>query len=364
MPELDDIKFMQRCLDLAGKAAGMTYPNPLVGSVIVYNGFIIGEGFHLKAGSDHAEVIAVNSVADKKLLTDSTLYVNLEPCSHFGKTPPCSDLIISNGIRKVVIGSSDTSEKVSGMGIRRLKDAGCKVVTGVLDEECRWINRRFFTFNERKRPYIILKWAQSADGFIDYKREKGLDNKPLWITGEAERALVHKWRAEEQAILTGAGTIRSDNPRLNIRYWAGEDPLRVILSSSGHLEKRSAIFEQNGTNIVFTHSADVEFGNSLIVKLDKDLKSEPQILEYLFKKEIQSLIIEGGAEVLKQFISAGLWDEARIFHGNDYFGEGIKAPDIEGDTVARINYSRSSLDLVLNNSGRFVYRIDNYDKNF
>jgi diaminohydroxyphosphoribosylaminopyrimidine deaminase/5-amino-6-(5-phosphoribosylamino)uracil reductase len=360
----DNIIYMQRCLDLAGRAMGMTYPNPLVGCVIVNNGLIIGEGYHLKAGSDHAEVIAINSVADKKLLKDSTLYVNLEPCSHFGKTPPCADMIISNGIRKVVIGSSDTSEKVSGEGIARLRDAGCKVTAGVLEEECRWINRRFFTFNEEKRPYIILKWAQSADGFIDYRRDKGFENKPVWITGEAERSLVHKWRAEEQAILAGAGTIRADNPKLNIRSWAGEDPLRVILSSSGDIDKRSALFEQNGTNIVLTHNTDAEFENSVIVKLNADLRSEPQILDYLFKKGIQSLIIEGGADVLRQFISAGLWDEARIFHGNDYFREGIKAPDIEGITVTSTGFGRSTLDLVLNSTGRFVYRIDNYNKNF
>ncbi len=186
MPEKDDIKFMQRCLDLASKSEGRTYPNPLVGSVIVHNGRIIGEGYHLKAGEPHAEVVAINSVNEKELLSSSTLYVNLEPCSHFGKTPPCSDLIISRSIKKVVIGTTDTSEKVSGKGIAKLKESGCEVITGVLEEKCRWINRRFFTFHEKKRPYIILKWAQSADGFLDAERSKDHIRKPLWITGNSE----------------------------------------------------------------------------------------------------------------------------------------------------------------------------------
>ncbi|MDQ1297394.1 MAG: diaminohydroxyphosphoribosylaminopyrimidine deaminase, partial [Bacteroidota bacterium] len=202
--ETDDIKFMQRCLDLAQKAEGMTRPNPMVGSVIVRGGVIIGEGYHLKAGGPHAEVVAINSVMDKSLLRSSALYVNLEPCSHFGKTPPCADLIVSSGLRKVFIGPGDTSEKISGQGIAILKKAGLEVKTGILEEKCRYINRRFFTFNEKKRPYIVLKWAQSADGFLDIERRKAVQQRPTWITGEAERVLVHKWRATEQAILVGA----------------------------------------------------------------------------------------------------------------------------------------------------------------
>lgn len=364
MAEKDHIKFMQRCLDLAGKAAGMTYPNPLVGCVIVHNGLIIGEGYHRKAGSDHAEVIAVNSVPDAKLLTDSILYVNLEPCSHFGRTPPCADMIISKGIRKVVIGTSDTSEKVSGRGIAKLRDAGCEVITGVLEDKCRWVNRRFFTFNERKRPYIILKWAQSADGFLDYNREKGHLNKPVWITGEAERILVHKWRSEEQAILAGGGTIRADNPMLNVRVWDGKDPMRIVLSRSGLIGKEAAVFMQNGPSIVFTQKTGAEFENSEIVKLKAGKKSEYQVLEYLFASGIQSLIVEGGADVLSQFISAGLWDEARIFKGMDNFSEGVKAPAITGKAASRLRFSGSALDLILNESGGFAYEIDNYNKYF
>ncbi len=364
MAEKSHIKFMQRCLDLAGKAAGMTYPNPLAGCVIVHGDLIIGEGYHRKAGSDHAEVIAVNSVSDHNLLKDSTLYVNLEPCSHFGRTPPCADMIISKGIRKVVVGTIDTSGKVSGRGVAKLRDAGCQVVSGVLEDKCRWINRRFFTFNEKKRPYIILKWAQSADRFLDYTRKKDHLNKPVWITGEAERILVHKWRTEEQAILAGAGTIRADNPLLNVRVWKGKDPVRIILSSSGLISAEAALFRQEGRNIVFTQNADAEFDNSEIVKLDSGKNSESQVLEYLFASDIQSVIIEGGADVLRQFISTGLWDEARIFNGLENFKEGVKAPEITGKMVSHIRFSRSVLDQILNKSSGFACGIDNYNKYF
>jgi diaminohydroxyphosphoribosylaminopyrimidine deaminase/5-amino-6-(5-phosphoribosylamino)uracil reductase len=228
----EEIKFMQRCLDLAGRAEGLTYPNPLVGSVIVHQGRVIGEGYHLKAGGPHAEVLAVKSAGGSNIPLSSVLYVNLEPCSHFGRTPPCTDLIIKSGIKKVVIGTTDTSEKVSGNGIRTLIDAGTEIVKGVLEEESRWINRRFFTFHEKKRPYIILKWAESTDGFIDFKRDDTSRKRPYWITGEAERVLVHKWRSAEQSILVGATTLSADDPQLNIRAWEGVDPLRLILTSS------------------------------------------------------------------------------------------------------------------------------------
>lgn len=359
--ENDDIKFMRRCLDLAGSAEGMTYPNPLVGSVIVHRGLIIGEGYHLKTGDNHAEANAISSVGDSQMLKSSVIYVNLEPCSHYGNTPPCADLIISKGIRKVVIGTGDTSEKVEGRGIKKLKDAGCEVVTGVLEDECRWLNRRFFTYNEKKRPYIILKWAQSADGFIDIKRDEVKGRRPTWITGNPERALVHKWRASEQSILAGAGTIRADNPRLNVRDWAGKDPLRLILSRSGLIDRKSDVFETNGTNIVFTHSGVKEFANSITVRLNGRRKSADQIAEYLFEEGIQSLLIEGGAGVLDHFISAGLWDEARVFYGMENFKRGIKAPYISGKTVSKVKFSHSTMDLILNEAGSSFGRIDNYN---
>ncbi len=344
----EDIKFMQRCLDLAAKAEGCTYPNPLVGAVIVHNGSIIGEGYHLKAGSPHAEVIAINSVNDKELLKSSTLYVNLEPCSHFGKTPPCSDLIISSGLRQVIIGTTDTSDKVSGQGIKNLIKAGCEVFTRVLEEECRWINRRFFTYNERKRPYILLKWAQSADGFLDFRRDEIQSQKPVWITGEAERVLVHKWRAAEQAILAGAGTIRADNPLLNVREWPGNNPVRIILSSSGLLDNKSAVFNTPGMNVVFTHSLDSQILNAVNVKMDKDQSSARQIADYLFSSGVQSIMIEGGAKVLDHFISSGFWDEARIFYGNDHFKAGVNAPVINGRIISQKLFSRSLLKVIVN----------------
>jgi diaminohydroxyphosphoribosylaminopyrimidine deaminase/5-amino-6-(5-phosphoribosylamino)uracil reductase len=344
----DDIKFMRRCLDLALLAEGLTYPNPMVGSVIVHNGLIIGEGYHLKAGAPHAEENAILSVKDKDLLRDSVLYVNLEPCSHFGRRPPCTDLIISNGIRKVVVGTKDTSAKVSGRGNENLESAGCEVINGILENECRYLNRRFFTFHEKKRPYVILKWAQSSDGFIDIERDKKSERKPTWIIGKAERVLVHKWRASEQSILAGAGTIRSDNPDLTVRDWTGKNPLRLVLSGSGVMGINQPLFRTVGTNIVFTHNATARIPDSEIVELDKGRDSIEQIIEYLYNKDIQSVIVEGGAQVLGNFISTGMWDEARIFYGDKNLMKGIKAPVIDGKVHSATKFSSSTLKVILN----------------
>jgi diaminohydroxyphosphoribosylaminopyrimidine deaminase / 5-amino-6-(5-phosphoribosylamino)uracil reductase len=346
----DDIKFMRRCLDLAVSAEGLTYPNPMVGSVIVYEGLIIGEGFHLKAGSPHAEEYAIISVKDKALLPDAVLYVNLEPCSHFGMRPPCADLIIKEGIRKVVIGTLDTSDKVSGKGIEKLKSAGCEVVIGIIEDECRFINRRFFTFHEKKRPYIILKWAQSADRFIGIERGKKSERKPTWIIGKAEKVLVHKWRASEQSILAGAGTIRADNPELTVRDWSGKSPMRLVLSGSGDLGINQPLFRTIGTDIVFTHSTSVQIPDSEAVIIDKNRDSLLQVAEYLYSKEIQSVIIEGGAQVMNHYISIGLWDEARIFKGTKNFINGIEAPVIKGKIQSITKFSSSELQVILNES--------------
>lgn len=350
-PSGDDIKFMQRCLDLAGKAEGRTYPNPLAGSVIVHKGSIIGEGYHLKAGEPHAERIAINSASDSELLKDSTLYVNLEPCNHYGKTPPCTEIIISSGIKKVVAGTTDTSDKVSGKGIAALISSGCDVMTGVLENECRWINRRFFTFHEKKRPYIILKWAQSSDGFLDVDRDSFTSRRPTWITGNAERVLVHRWRSAEQSILAGAGTVRADDPMLNLRFWPGEDPLRLILSSSGSLDNNSAVFRSDGRTVVFTHNKYVSFSCDKVI-LDRERSSAVQIAEYLYNSGIQSLFIEGGAVVLNHFIAEGLWDEARVFSGKITFGSGIKAPSVTGIIKSRTDYSGSNLQIIVNADNR------------
>jgi diaminohydroxyphosphoribosylaminopyrimidine deaminase / 5-amino-6-(5-phosphoribosylamino)uracil reductase len=349
MAERDDIKFMRRCLELASKAEGLTYPNPMAGSVIVIDGKIVGEGYHLAAGGPHAEVKAINSVRDKTKLRYSTLYVNLEPCSHFGKTPPCADFIISSSIPRVVTGTVDTSEKVSGQGLTRLRDAGCEVITGVIEEECRRLNRRFFTFHEKKRPYITLKWAQSADRYIDIQRSEDYTVGPNWITGKPERVLVHKWRASEQAILAGAGTVRADNPKLNVREWKGINPVRIILSSSGIINKDSFVNVTDDTIIVFTQNMEADFSNAIKVKLRDNSDTSSQVVEYLYKTGIQSLLIEGGSKVLNHFISNGLWDEARIFTGKSFFNGGIKAPLINGSLLSRTVFSGSILETYLNN---------------
>jgi diaminohydroxyphosphoribosylaminopyrimidine deaminase / 5-amino-6-(5-phosphoribosylamino)uracil reductase len=345
----NDLKFMQRCLELASKAEGMTYPNPMVGSVIVHEGKIIGEGYHVKAGSPHAEVMAIDSVRNKKLLESSALYVNLEPCSHFGKTPPCTDLIISHKIPLVVIGTTDTSGKVSGKGLSGLKEAGCKVILGGAEDKCRMINRRFFTFQEKRRPYIILKWAQSIDGFIDIKRAKGEKSEPGWITGKSERILVHKWRASEQAILVGAETVRIDNPLLNVREWKGSDPVRIILSGSGILPDELAMNKLIGSQVIFSFFPEkINLPRSVVVKLNNQESAAVQILDYLFRWGIQSLFIEGGAKVFNHFISSGLWDEARIFYGEQIFKDGVEAPEIEGKLLLKTEFSKSRLEVILN----------------
>lgn len=358
MPESGHNKFMQRCLDLALKAEGLTYPNPMVGSVLVNGDKIIGEGYHIKAGTPHAEVNAINSVRDKAKLKSSTLYVNLEPCSHFGKTPPCTDLIIACGIPRVIIGTIDTSDKVSGQGVKKLLEAGVDVKTGYLESGCRWINRRFFMFHEKRRPYIILKWAQSADGFLDILRSENHRQEPNWITGKPERILVHKWRASEETILVGAGTVRSDNPRLDVREWTGSSPIKLILSSSGKNLNSSVIKNTGNRVIIFTHNRDMDITDSEKVVLEPDTPAAVQIAQYLIMRGISSLFIEGGAEVLKHFISEGMWDEARIFTGEVFFGNGVKSPATAGQLYSKTVFSGSILEIYVNGSGR-ESQIDN-----
>jgi diaminohydroxyphosphoribosylaminopyrimidine deaminase / 5-amino-6-(5-phosphoribosylamino)uracil reductase len=352
MEENDEIKFMRRCLELAVKAEGMTWPNPMVGAVIVSDGKIIGEGYHLKSGEPHAEVIAINSVSDKSLLKSSTLYVNLEPCSHFGKTPPCADFIISHSIPRVVVGTPDSNYRVSGQGLSRLRNAGCEVISGVLEEDCRRVNRRFFTYHEKKRPYITLKWAQSADGYLDIMRSEDHGIEPTWITGKPERSLVHRWRTEEESILVGGGTVRADNPRLNVRDWKGNNPLRLILSSSGNIDKGVYLLSDGGKTIVFTNEKEAEFPGAFKIVLDNKIPSCWQIVKYLYDSGIQSLLIEGGAQVLDHFISNGLWDEARIFTGEKYFESGISAPVLNGKLFSRTVFSSSILEVYLNTASR------------
>ena len=320
-------KYIRRCIELAQNGLGTTYPNPMVGSVIVYDGKIIGEGWHKKSGEPHAEVNAVNSVKDKSLLKKSTIYVSLEPCSHFGKTPPCCNLIIENKIPNVVIGTVDPNIKVAGNGIKKLLEAGINVTVGVLENECNELNKRFFTFHEKKRPYIILKWAESQDGFIAPLTK--LEQKPVWITNEFSRQLVHKWRSEEQAILVGTSTVIDDNPKLDVRDWTGNNPVRIVLDQNNRIPKDSHIFNNQVKTIVFSKSnTSINKENSNFEVIDFGQNIAKQIIDVLHRHQIQSVIIEGGRETLQTFINENLWDEARIFIGNNSFEKGITAPII------------------------------------
>ena len=325
-------KYLNRCIELAKNGLGTTYPNPLVGSVIVYKSQIIGEGWHQKAGEAHAEVNAIKSVKDKSLLSNSTIYVSLEPCSHFGKTPPCSDLIIENKIPNVVIGTVDPNEKVAGRGIQKLRAAGIQVTIGILENECNELNKRFFTFHQKKRPYIILKWAETVDGFIAPLSKN--EQKPVWITNSYSRQLVHKWRSEEQAILTGTQTVMDDNPSLNVRDWHGNQPIKIILDRQNRLAEDLAVFNSNEKTIVISE-AKKDFKNknctSEIINFKENLAQE--VCGVLFKNNIQSVIIEGGAKTLQTFIDANLWDEARVFRGENSFYNGTKAPIFSGNLV-------------------------------
>lgn len=322
---------MRRCINLANNGLGSTYPNPLVGSVVVYNDRIIGEGWHLQAGEPHAEVNAIRAVKDKKLLSKSTIYINLEPCSHHGKTPPCADLIVEMHIKKVVIGTLDFNSKVYGKGVKRLKDAGCEVVVGVLEKESRFLNRRFFTFHQKKRPYIILKWAETKDGFIFPEENTSKINKPVWISNAYALQLVHKWRTEEQSILVGTNTVVKDNPKLNARNYYGNSPIRIALDRRLRIPNSYNFFDNQVETIIFTEKELVdEEGITSWIKIDFSNNVTNQILSVLYKRGIQSLIIEGGSKILNSFIEDGLWDEARVFKSETNFFKGISAPNIIG----------------------------------
>ena len=324
--------YIKRCIQLAKNGLGDTYPNPLVGCVIVHQDKIIGEGWHQKAGGHHAEVNAINSVKDKSLLPKATLYVNLEPCNHFGKTPPCSDLIISQQIPKVIIGAIDPYDEVAGKGVKKLKIHGCEVVVGVLVEECVELNKRFLRYHTNKRPYIILKWAETKGGFIDIDRQviNGDDAKPNWITNQYSRQLVHKWRAEEQAIMIGTNTVVNDNPKLDVRSWLGKNPIRIVIDKNLRIPNNYRIFDGNVKTIIVTEKEkDLKINNLFFEQIDFSKNIAKQICKVLYKHEIQSVIIEGGSQTLQTFIDANLWDEAKIFVGEVAFSNGILAPKIK-----------------------------------
>ena len=319
-------KFMLRCLELASKGLGRTRSNPLAGSVIVHNGIIIGEGYHHEFGGQHAEVNAINSVNDKSKLINSTLYVNLEPCNHKGKTPPCSLLIKNVNIPEVITGSIDPNPLVAGKGILFLRENGVEVVTHVLEKECKFLNRRFYTFHEKKRPYIILKWAKTSDGFLD-TRERGDDSKPpLKITGKLSDILVHKWRSEEMAVFAGTHTVNMDNPSLTVRYWSGINPLRISLERNTSLNRNLKIFSDGVKTLIYTNNKKSLEGHVEYTSLPQNKGFPENMLNDLYERNILSQIVEGGADILNCFIKQNLWDEARIFAGNISAGKGVPAP--------------------------------------
>ena len=322
--------YIKRCIELAKNGLGTTYPNPMVGSVIVYNNEIIGEGWHRKSGEPHAEVNAINSVKDNSLLAKATIYVSLEPCSHYGKTPPCCDLIIKHKIPNVVVGSIDSNSKVSGTGIKRLEENGANVTIGVLEKECNELNKRFFTFHQKKLPYIILKWAESQDGFIaPLTKDK---KEPVWISNEYSRQLVHKWRSEEQAILVGTKTVLDDNPKLDVRDWTGENPIRIVLDKSDRINQSYYLKDGQIKTIIITEQENLTFSENCIYEnAIFDVKLTKTIADISYKYGIQSILIEGGKQTLQSFIDDNLWDEARVFIGNSHLKSGIKAPSLNGN---------------------------------
>jgi len=333
-----DELFMQRALELAPLGTGYVSPNPRVGCVIVHDNKIIGEGWHKKFGEAHAEVNAINSVKDQSLLKDSTVYVNLEPCSHFGKTPPCVDLLIKHQVEKVVIANPDTNPLVAGKGINKLKEAGIEVVVGVLDKEGRELNKRFFTFMEKSRPYIILKWAQTADSFI---AQKNFESK--WITNELSRQLVHRWRSEEDAVLVGTRTAAHDNPSLTVRDWTGRNPTRIVIDRFLRLNDHLHLFNKKEKTICYNVLKHEEHKNLMLIRID-EANFLNELVHDLYKQNIQSLIVEGGTQTLQLFIDANFWDEARIFTSPRSFGEGIAAPSFRGKLITQKNIDLDRLE--------------------
>lgn len=319
----EHILFMSRCLQLATHGSGYVSPNPLVGCIIVNDGRIIGEGFHREFGGPHAEVFAINSVEDKSLLTKSTLYVNLEPCSHHGKTPPCSSLIIQNKIPKVVIGMLDPFAKVNGNGMKQLHDTGIEVVVGILEEECKQFNKRFITHQQKKRPYIILKWAQSADGFI------GDENEEVKISNALSKIYSHKWRSEEAAILIGANTAKVDNPQLNVREWEGPNPTRILIDSNGNLPANLHLFDGSQKTIVLSSNTSVNYPNTKLIHVEQE-SFIADALRKLADEGIQSIIIEGGRKTLQSFINSNYWDETKKIQSEIKLRKGVPAPIMHG----------------------------------
>lgn len=339
---------MRRAIDLAHLGLGTTYPNPLVGAVLVHESRIIGEGWHQKAGEAHAEVRCFDSVVsqDKKFISESTLYVTLEPCDHYGRTSPCSLRVIEERVSKVVIGTKDPNPAVGGKGIERIKEAGISVEIGVCEEEARWMNRRYLTSRELGRPYVVLKWAASADGYID----PGSNHQrtgPVWITGKRTKQVVHQWRAEEQAILVGRITAEIDDPGLDVREVDGKNPIRMVIDPDSQLPGHLQMWNKEGETWTFGHKVGHPYSDRHF-ELEWDETSVHSLLEKAHLEGIQSILVEGGAQTLAYFIERDLWDEARIFTGTKTFGSGIEAPRISGVHMERTMVDQDQLDLLKN----------------
>ncbi|MFK8058901.1 MAG: bifunctional diaminohydroxyphosphoribosylaminopyrimidine deaminase/5-amino-6-(5-phosphoribosylamino)uracil reductase RibD [Polaribacter sp.] len=342
-------KYIKRCLQIAKNGIGTSRPNPSVGAVIVLDDKIIGEGFTSPFGGNHAEVNAINSVIDKDLLKEATIYVTLEPCSHFGKTPPCADLIVKHQLKNVVIGCVDSNSLVAGEGIERLENAGINVIVGVLEAECRKHHKRFLTVQDKKRPYIILKWAATKDGFIAPISKN--EQKPVFISNQYSQQLVHKLRGKEHAILVGTNTVIADNPKLNVRSWSGENPVRIILDRSLRISEKSNVFDETVKTIVITEKENCQFERSrelIFENINFSKNIALQICEVLQKHKIQSVIIEGGTKTLQTFIDENLWDEAQVFIGNKEFGAGVKAPVLNKAAKKVTNIKNDVLKIVTN----------------
>lgn len=325
-----DERYMARCIQLAQCGRAGVAPNPMVGAVIVYHGAIIGEGYHRQCGGPHAEVNAIRSVRDSRLLREATIYVSLEPCAHYGKTPPCADLIIEQRIPRVVIGCHDSFDQVDGRGIRKLREAGIEVTVGVLEQECRELNRAFFIYHSRRRPYITLKWAQSTDGYIDVLRNEGGADFPVRLSNDGTVLRVHRLRALNDAILVGRRTAVLDNPSLTTRMWPGCNPLRVAVDRYGRIGKELRLFDKTAKTILFTEVFR-NFGDTdkiEQVKLDFGCDILPQIGLWLYEHKVQRLLVEGGATTLQHFIDAGLWDEAFVETAPVRLYGGVEAPYI------------------------------------
>ncbi|NIF07080.1 bifunctional diaminohydroxyphosphoribosylaminopyrimidine deaminase/5-amino-6-(5-phosphoribosylamino)uracil reductase RibD [Chryseobacterium sp. Tr-659] len=328
----NDELYIKRCIELAGKALGRTYPNPLVGSVIVHNGEIIGEGYHHKAGEPHAEINAINSVENKSLIPESTIYVSLEPCAHYGKTPPCALKIKELGFKKVVIGAMDSHDKVNGKGKKIIQDAGIEAVSGILENECIELNKRFFTYHEKKRPYIILKWAESGDGFLDK------DFKPTAVSNSLVNQFVHQLRADEHAILVGTQTALHDNPSLTVRNTEGINPVRILIDFDLKVPQHFKIYNNEARTLVLNTLKEGSEENIQFIKVSKE-NFLTELMTALYKEQIQSVIIEGGSFTLQQFIDANLWDEAIVIKNeNLQLKNGTKAPEFNQKTTKNQRY--------------------------